>query len=46
MKHLKIDNAIKEKITKDMNALLDKHNKYIGETGQDIPEVLNWKWND
>ena len=46
MKHLKIDNALKEKITKDMNDLLNKHNKYIGETGQDIPEVLNWKWND
>lgn len=25
---------------------LDEHNKMIRETGNEIPEVLNWKWED
>lgn len=25
---------------------LDEHNKMIRETGNEIPEVLNWKWKD
>lgn len=44
VKHLKLDKATKDKITKDMDTLLKKHNKYIAEKGVDLPEVENWKW--
>ncbi|USS89143.1 phosphoketolase [Fructilactobacillus cliffordii] len=27
-----------------MNAMVDKHNRYIREVGTDLPEVTNWKW--
>ena len=44
VKHLKIDKATKDKITKDMDNLLKKHNDYIKEFGVDMPEVENWTW--
>lgn len=28
----------------EMEAMVDKHNKYIREYGDDLPEVNNWKW--
>ena len=30
----------------EMEAMVDKHNKYIREYGDDLPEVNNWKWSD
>lgn len=33
-----------EKLIKEMQSKLDKHNKYIEKYGVDIPEVVNWKW--
>ena len=44
VKHLKLDKTTKDKITKDMDTILKKHNKYIAEKGVDLPEVENWKW--
>ncbi len=32
-------------LNQQMNDLLVKHKNYIDEYGQDIPEVLNWKWH-
>lgn len=45
-KYLNIDKTLKEKITSDMENLLEKHNKYIAEYGVDMPEVSEWNWND
>lgn len=44
LKHLKIEKSLKEKIEKEMNKKLTKHYEYIREVGQDLPEILNWKW--
>lgn len=44
IKYIKTDLKTKNKITKDMNALLEKHKLYIREYGEDIDEVRNWKW--
>ena len=33
-------------IVKEMDAMLKKHNAYIAEYGEDIPEVKNWKWDE
>ncbi|WP_125709774.1 phosphoketolase family protein [Companilactobacillus zhongbaensis] len=29
----------------EMEAIVDKHNKYIRENGDDLPEVTSWKWD-
>ena len=29
-----------------MNDKLVEHRQYIKDNGIDLPEVLNWKWND
>ncbi|MFD1472192.1 phosphoketolase family protein [Companilactobacillus mishanensis] len=29
-----------------MEAIVDKHNKFIRENGEDLPEVENWKWEN
>ena len=44
IKHLKLEKNTKLKISKEMNALLEKHKTYIREYGEDIPEVKDWKW--
>jgi len=44
VKHLKIDEKLKEKITNEMQKWLKKHKEYIVEVGEDLPEVKNWKW--
>ncbi len=31
---------------KDIIKKLEEHNKYIREFGIDMPEILNWNWND
>lgn len=42
LKYVDINN--KEEIINYCDNMLEKHNKYIGEYGVDIPEVVNWKW--
>ena len=32
-------------LNQEMNDLLVKHKNYIAEYGQDLPEVLDWKWH-
>ena len=32
-------------LNQEMNNLLVKHKNYIAEYGQDLPEVLDWKWH-
>ncbi len=32
-------------LVNEMNALLEKHKKYIAKYGVDMPEVANFKWN-
>jgi len=44
VKHLKLENATKEKITKDMQKKLKQHKEYIFEYGVDMPEIQNWKF--
>ena len=44
LKHLKIDSKLKQQIENDVNQKLQKHHRYIRDKGQDMPEVLNWKW--
>ena len=44
LKFIKVDQGIKEKIEKEMNKKLAKHREYIRSEGQDMPEILNWKW--
>lgn len=46
VKYLNIDTNIKTKIVKDMNKKLNNHNAYIKEYGVDLPEILNWNWNN
>lgn len=36
----------KESIIDLMNKKLKEHHKYISEIGQDLPEILNWKWKN
>jgi xylulose-5-phosphate/fructose-6-phosphate phosphoketolase len=31
-------------IVAEMNAILDKHTKFVHENGVDLPEVANWEW--
>ena len=33
-------------IIKEMDNLLKKHNAYIAEYGEDMPEIKNWKWEE
>lgn len=33
-------------VIEKMDKLLDKHKKYIAKYGVDMPEILNWKWED
>lgn len=44
VKYLKISKDEKKKIIRKMEELLLKHNEYIREYGQDLPEIRNWKW--
>jgi xylulose-5-phosphate/fructose-6-phosphate phosphoketolase len=34
------------KLNDMMNEKLLQHKKYIDKNGQDMPEILNWKWSD
>lgn len=44
LKYLKVEKETKLKIENEMNHMLEKHSEYIREYGQDMPEILNWKW--
>ena len=44
IKYLDIDEKTRAKIQRDMNKLLEKHSAYIREYGQDMPEIVDWKW--
>jgi len=46
IKHLDIDETLKNQITKDMNEILKRHKEYIAEYGQDIEEVKDWVWEE
>ncbi len=43
---VKLPTATKNKIFKDMEDNLKKHNDYIRETGVDLPEIMSWQWKD
>jgi xylulose-5-phosphate/fructose-6-phosphate phosphoketolase len=34
------------KLKQSMKNKLIRHKKYINLHGQDMPEILNWKWSD
>ena len=34
----------KDKLIAQLNAIIEKHKKYIGDVGDDMEEVKNWKW--
>ena len=44
LKYLNVEDSIKQKIEKEMSNRLKKHSAYIREYGEDMPEILNWKW--
>ncbi len=46
LKYLDVPAATKQKITKELNAKLVAHDKYIREYGIDMPEILDWNWNN
>ncbi len=45
IKYLSIPEDKRKLIQKDMQKLLNKHEKYIREFGIDMPEILDWNWN-
>lgn len=46
LKYTKVNNKKKEELTKLCENTLIYHKKYIKENGIDIPEVVNFKWNN
>ena len=46
IKHLNIDDSLKQQITADMEDVLKRHKEHIAEYGQDLPEVSEWTWED
>lgn len=45
LKYLKIPKSKRQELERIMNDKLKYHSEYIVETGLDIPEVRDWKWN-
>ncbi len=46
LKYVKIDEAEKQRISEIMNNKLEMHEKYITKHGIDMPEILDWNWNN
>ncbi len=46
MKYVNIETSVKEYITSKCKKTLEYHKKYIKEHGVDIPEVVEFKWQD
>ncbi len=46
LKNINIDSETKKKIEREMNKKLKQHGEYICEHGIDMPEILNWNWNN
>lgn len=46
MKYVKVNKVKKQMVIDKCNQILKYHNEYIRENGVDIPEVVNFKWND
>lgn len=46
LKYLNVPKSKKEEITQRMEEKLAEHDKYIREYGIDMPEILNWNWNN
>jgi xylulose-5-phosphate/fructose-6-phosphate phosphoketolase len=36
--------AKKDKLIKQLTDKIEEHKKYIGDIGDDMPEVKEWKW--
>ena len=46
LKYLNVPKSKKKEITQRMEEKLAEHDKYIREYGIDMPEILNWNWNN
>lgn len=46
LKYLNVPKSKKEEITQRMEEKLAEHDKYIREYGIDMPEILDWNWNN
>ena len=46
IKHLNIDEKLKQQITTDLNEILTRHKTHIAEHGVEIPEVQDWVWEE
>ncbi len=46
LKYLNVPKSKKEEIIQKMEEKLANHDKYIREYGIDMPEILNWNWNN
>lgn len=42
----KLNISNKEELKNIFNDKLEKHSKYIKENGLDMPEIINWSWNE
>ena len=46
LKHLNVPTTTKTKIKQQMQKKLEEHKKFVTEFGVDLPEIVNWKWED
>lgn len=46
LKYVKLPKSAREKLEQEMDRKLAEHKAYIEEYGVDMPEILNWNWND
>ena len=46
LKYIDIDEERKKEIEKVMKTKLKQHQKYINQFGIDMPEIVNWNWNN
>jgi len=46
IKHLNINEKLKDTIKKDMEDILKRHKEHIAEHGTEIPEIQDWVWEE